>query len=105
MTTKQTIEQKLQQQFTPLHLEVIDESRNHNVPEGTESHFKVVLVSDVFEGEKLLKRHRRINSVLSEELSGGVHALALHTLTPEEWFNQGGTVRQSPECLGGSKKG
>ncbi|MES9832461.1 MAG: BolA/IbaG family iron-sulfur metabolism protein [Candidatus Thiodiazotropha sp. LLP2] len=105
-TTQQIIEKKLQENFSPLHLEVIDESHNHSVPKGAESHFKVVLVSEAFDGEKLIQRHRRVNKVLAEELSeGGVHALALHTLTPEDWFNHGGTVPNSPECLGGSKQG
>jgi BolA protein len=61
------------------------------------------MVSDAFADEKLIARHRRVNRVLSEELAGGIHALALHTLTPEEWFNRGGTVADSPPCLGGSK--
>ena len=104
MTTQETIQQKLQAAFTPLHLEVINESDNHNVPKGSESHFKVVVVSRAFEGESLIKRHRQVNKVLAEELQGGVHALALHTLSPEDWFNRGGTVPESPECLGGSKQ-
>jgi len=40
------------------HLEVINESHKHNVPEGAESHFNVVIVSSAFEGKKLLTRHR-----------------------------------------------
>ncbi len=103
-TTQETIQQKLQQAFSPIHLEVINESHMHSVPEGSESHFKVVVVSDAFEGEKLIARHRQVNRVLSEELAGGIHALALHTLTPEDWFNRGGTVTDSPPCLGGSKQ-
>ncbi|MEJ2611523.1 MAG: BolA/IbaG family iron-sulfur metabolism protein [Candidatus Thiodiazotropha sp.] len=104
ITTLQIIEQKLHNNFSPLHLEVIDESHNHNVPQGAESHFKVVIVSDTFNGAKLIERHRQINKILTEELSEGIHALALHTLTPDEWFNHGGTVPDSPECLGGLKK-
>ncbi|MCU7917161.1 MAG: BolA/IbaG family iron-sulfur metabolism protein [Candidatus Thiodiazotropha sp. (ex Dulcina madagascariensis)] len=103
-TTQQIIRQKLQSTFSPLHLEVIDESHMHSVPEGAESHFKVVLVSDAFQGETLINRHRQVNKVLTEELQGDVHGLALHTLTPEDWFNRGGTVPDSPECLGGSKQ-
>lgn len=103
-STQQTIQQKLQQAFSPIHLEVVNESHMHNVPEGSESHFKVVLVSEAFEGEKLIARHRQVNQVLSEELSGGIHALALHTMTPQDWFNRGGSVSDSPPCLGGSKQ-
>jgi len=104
-TTQQTIQEKLQAAFSPIHLEVINESHMHSVPKGSESHFKVVVVSDAFEGEKLISRHRRVNAVLKEELQGGIHALALHTLTPQDWFNKGGTVDASPPCLGGSKQG
>lgn len=104
-TTQHIIEQKLKSSFSPLHLEVIDESHNHNVPKGAESHFKVVLVSEDFKGKRLIERHRQVNKVLAEELAGGIHALALHTMSPEDWFNHGGTVPDSPECLGGSKQG
>ena len=105
MKTQESIQRKLQTALSPLHLEVINESSMHDVPEGSESHFKVVVVSERFDGEKLIQRHRLVNRTLAEELRGGVHALALHTLTPEEWFDRGGKVRQSPECLGGSKVG
>jgi BolA protein len=104
MNTQNRIQEKLQAAFTPLHLEIIDESGNHNVPEGAQSHFRVTLVSPSFEGKSLITRHRQVNQILSDELRDHVHALALHTLTPEEWFSRGGTVRQSPECLGGSKQ-
>ena len=46
------IQVKLQQQFEPNFLEVINESHQHNVPEGSESHFKVVIVSQQFIGQR-----------------------------------------------------
>ena len=98
---QQTIISKLQQALSPEHLEVINESHMHNVPEGSESHFKVVIVSDDFKDKMLVARHRRVNKVLEEELNGGLHALALHTLTMEEWFEKG-KVADSPLCEGGS---
>ena len=73
-------------------LEVVDESYRHNVPAGSESHFKVVLVSDRFTGERFLNRHRLIYSTLTEELSTTVHALALHTYTIKEWEGLQDTV-------------
>lgn len=103
MDTRQRIEQKLQAAFTPLHLEVVNESHMHNVPEGSESHFRVVLVSGQFEAKPLVQRHRAVNGLLREELHSGVHALALHTLTPDEWFAKGGQAPESPPCLGGGK--
>ncbi len=43
---REQIEAKLRAAFDPMYLEVVDESYRHNVPAGSESHFKVVLVSD-----------------------------------------------------------
>ena len=63
--------------FQPSHLEVINESNMHNVPKGSETHFKVVVVSDSFEGLSLVKRHRAVNEVLAQELQSGVHALSI----------------------------
>jgi BolA protein len=102
MNIQQTITEKLQAEFHPEHLEVINESHMHNVPEGSESHFKVIIVSDDFKEKMLLARHRLINKALEEELNGGIHALALHTMTMEEWFKKGGTP-ESPQCMGGEK--
>ena len=103
MSRQTRIQQKLSEALSPLHLEVIDESHMHSVPEGAESHFKVVVVSEAFAAQGLVARHRRVNSLLLDELGSGLHALAIHTWTPEEWFDQGGLVPESPQCMGGSK--
>ena len=102
MTMQSRITEKLQQAFSPEHLEVVDESHMHNVPEGAESHFKVLIVSDDFNGKMLIARHRLVNAALADELENGIHALALHTMTMAEWFEKGGAP-DSPECLGGGK--
>lgn len=103
MTIQQTIESKISERLKPAHLEVRNESSMHNVPPGSESHFKVTVVSEQFEGKNLLMRHRMLNETLAEELAGPVHALALHTMTPAEWVKKGGKVPDSPLCHGGSK--
>jgi BolA protein len=103
MSVRANIEQKLRAEFAPLHLEVADESHMHSVPEGAESHFRVLLVSEQFAGKSLVQRHRAVNVILAAELAGQVHALALHTMTPEEWFARGGAAPASPPCMGGSK--
>ncbi|MGB5395740.1 MAG: BolA family protein [Gammaproteobacteria bacterium] len=100
MNMKTRITQKLTEALAPEHLEVINESHMHNVPEGSESHFKVVIVSDAFKNKMLLARHRLVNAALKEELNGGIHALALHTMTMEEWFEKG-RAPESPPCMGG----
>ncbi len=107
MTTQTTITTKLNNAFSPEHLEVINESFMHNVPEGSESHFKIIIVCDDFKDKILIARHRLVNKVLADELNkeqseGGIHALALHTMTMDEWFDKG-KVTDSPECLGGGK--
>lgn len=103
MTVQATIEQKLANDFNPLHLEVINESSNHNVPAGSESHFKVVVVSPDFAGKNLLARHRMINATLADELKNSIHALAIHTYTEDEWAKESNGAPMSPPCLGGGK--
>ena len=104
MSIASTIEKKLLSAFSPLHLDVINESNNHNVPPGSESHFKVTIVSSDFEDERLIKRHRAVNSVLAEELAEKIHALALHTYTEKEWHDYyAENTPLSPNCLGGGK--
>lgn len=103
MSVQNEIETKLTEALQPGHLEVINESSNHNVPPGSESHFKVVIVSQAFDGKMLVARHRMINEILADELQHKIHALALHTYTPEEWNEISGQAPASPPCLGGGK--
>lgn len=99
MTIAAQIEQKLIAAFSPLHLDVINESHQHNVPPGSESHFKVVIAANAFDGKRLIQRHRSVNSILAEELAGQVHALALHTYTETEWQEHyQNNVPLSPKC-------
>ena len=102
MNIQQTIESKLKT-LQPEHLEVVNESDHHNVPPGSQSHFKVTIVSKQFEGKHLVARHRLVNACLADELSGPIHALALHTMTMNEWFEKSGQSLDSPPCLGGEK--
>lgn len=103
MSMQQAIEAKLTTQLQPQHLQVVNESSSHNVPPGSESHFKVIVVSDQFTAKNLLARHRMINQVLAEELQSKIHALALHTYTAAEWQEKQAAAPQSPPCLGGGK--
>ena len=102
MSVQETIETKLTT-LDPLHLEVVNESGNHNVAPGSESHFKVVIVTPQFEGVRLLERHRIVNNLLADELAGPVHALAIHAYTEANWEKRFGSAPMSPPCLGGSK--
>ncbi|MEM8499648.1 MAG: BolA/IbaG family iron-sulfur metabolism protein [Pseudomonadota bacterium] len=104
MEVQQQIVQKLQNAFEPEHLQVVNESDQHNVPPGSESHFKVVIVTGLFDGQRDVARHQSVYKVLSEELAGSVHALALHTYSPEEWNTRQHDAPNSPACHGGSKR-
>ncbi len=98
---QQQIQQKISDAIACKHLNVINESHMHSA--GTESHFKVIVVSEEFAGKRLLQRHREINEILKDELANHIHALAIHTYTPEEYAEQDGEAPESPTCMGGSK--
>lgn len=102
MSMQTTIEQKLETEFDAAYLQVENESHLHNVAPGSESHFKVTIVSERFQQQMPVKRHRMVNHALAQELQQ-IHALALHTLTPQEWEARGGVVAASPKCRGGGK--
>jgi len=97
-----TIEAKVRHAFDPAHLEVTDESYMHSVPEGAESHFRLLIVSDVFEGKSAVQRHQAVYATLAEEVKHHIHALGLQTKTPAEWTADQARIA-SPECLGGGK--
>ncbi len=100
---EQRLVEKLNLAFAPSELQVINESYMHSVPAGSESHFKVVVVSSAFAGLNRVARQRAVNKAVAEELAGGVHAFSMDTLTPDEWQARGGVTTTSPQCLGGSK--
>lgn len=104
MKIQTAIEEKISASLAPIHLEVINESGNHNVAPGSESHFKVTVVSEQFDSKMLIARHRMINQLLADELAGAIHALSMHTYTPKEWSDKNQQTRQSPPCLGGAKR-
>jgi stress-induced morphogen len=82
----------------------MNESYMHSVPKGSETHFKVVVISSKFQGQSLLERHKAINTLLSDEFKSGLHALSIQAKTPEQWESSGHRVSESPACLGGMKK-
>ncbi|MBX9762501.1 MAG: BolA family transcriptional regulator [Pseudomonadaceae bacterium] len=84
-------------ELQPQHLDLLDESHMHS--RGLETHYKAVIVSDVFSGLNAVKRHQKAYASLGD-LMGQIHALALHTYTPEEWAQQG-VAPASPTCKGG----
>jgi BolA family transcriptional regulator, general stress-responsive regulator len=88
MSVADTISRKLTERFAPSRLDIVDESHRHaghsGARPGGETHFSVTLVSGVFSGMGRVARQRLVYETLSDELAGGVHALALTTLAPSE---------------------
>jgi BolA family transcriptional regulator, general stress-responsive regulator len=88
MRTCDLITEKLRKAFAPESLRVEDESDQHaghaGHRPGGETHYRVYIVSEVFRGKTRLQRHRMINNTLASEVSGGVHALAIHAAAPGE---------------------
>ena len=81
---QEVIETKLHNEFEPTHLNVVNESYMHNVPAGSESHFKVVVVSDAFEGKRQLQRHQMVYKTLGDLMGGEIHALSIQAKAPGE---------------------
>ena len=103
MQIQSLIEELVQSGLAPAYSEVINESHMHSVPADSETHFKLVIVSEQFAGVGRVARHQQVYRLLAEPLAGPVHALALHTYTPEEWERRRQAAPDSPDCRGGSR--
>ncbi len=88
MTIKDRIINQLTTGLAPVHLDVQDESHQHQGHggwrEGGETHFRVVIVSEQFAGKSRVDRHRLVNTLLATELADRVHALAITARSPDE---------------------
>lgn len=104
MKIQKLIESKLQEGLQPVFLQVINESPNHNVPEGSESHFRVVVVSEQFAGLSLVKRHQMVHQLISEQIRENIHAFSQQTFTPQEFESRGAVLPPSPPCAKKPKK-
>lgn len=101
-TVQDQIQDKLSETLKLEYLDVMNESHKHSGP-ATESHFKITAVSSEFDGVSAVKRHQSVYAILSEELKTGVHALALHLYTPQQWHDKNATAPLSPNCAGANK--
>src|SRR6266481_1997429 len=87
-----SIKRKLEAAFSPLSLDIVDDSARHAGHAGAiradgakgETHFRVRIVSQAFTGVSRVERQRKIYAVLSEELAKDVHALQLDARAPDE---------------------
>lgn len=96
MSLEQQLIERLQT-LQPSHLQVINESSGHGgyFP-GKESHFKVIIVGEGFNGVRLVQRHQKVYAAAGDLLAPSrIHALAIHAYAPQEWQGQ---APESPEC-------
>lgn len=98
--TERLIEKKiidsLNENFKLASLKIVNESFMHNVPEGSESHFKIVIVSDNFIKKSLIQRHKEIYKALGE-IMNDIHALSIHAFDNKE-FELSPMILDSPQC-------
>ncbi|KAL8370518.1 hypothetical protein RB595_000748 [Gaeumannomyces hyphopodioides] len=86
------VESQVTAAFQPSRLEIHNDSHlhaHHKAMKGStsrETHFRLVITSDQFKSKTQPSRHRAIYALLKEEMAreGGIHALQLKTMTPEE---------------------
>lgn len=97
LNRKNRLESMLNEQFKPSHIEVLNESYMHRVPEHSQTHFKVVLVCEMFENTSVLQRHKMVYQLTKPEMANGLHALSLHLYTPAEWQSLQ-SVPSTPQC-------
>ncbi|GAB3475974.1 BolA family protein [Marinomonas epiphytica] len=100
MIIQNKIEASLQANFQVQHMILTNESHMHNVPPGSESHFKLVLVTDEFDALRKVQRHQKVYGALKEEMTL-IHALAMHLYTVAEWQDNQFMAPNSPKCHGG----
>ena len=99
MKIQSLLEKKIQSSLQPEFFKVVNESPQHNVPEGSESHFSVLIVSKKFSNLPLIKRHQMVHKALGEEIKEKIHAFSQTTLTPKEYEQRGGHLPNSPDCV------
>lgn len=105
MTTYNALLQSLSS-LNPAFIELVNESQNHHgYFDGKESHFKLTIVSPIFEGLRAVARHQKIYAIANPLMTpqgGTIHALAIHAHTPSEWEKLGSSF-DSPLCAGKNK--
>jgi acid stress-induced BolA-like protein IbaG/YrbA len=56
---------------------------------GDGTHFEAIVISEAFQGKRLLEQHRMVYATLGDRMHSAIHALSLRTFTPEEWTARG----------------
>lgn len=98
MSIEASIRQKIEKAFQPTYFEIENESQKHSRG-GPETHFRIIVVSEQFEGLSRVERQRQVAQLFDSEREKGLHALSQRTLTPKEWLEWKDKLNfKSPAC-------
>jgi BolA protein len=80
------LEDTLRAAFQPEALNIYNDSARHagHAGAGEATHFRIVLTAEAFRGQSRVARHRMIYSALAGEFEGGLHALQITAMAPDE---------------------
>lgn len=80
------IREKLEAAFSPVSLEIIDESHKHAGHASAKGggHYIVHIVSDAFNGKSTIQRHRMVFDAMGEMMNTEIHALSIKAETTSE---------------------
>ncbi|MGB7286453.1 MAG: BolA family protein [Salaquimonas sp.] len=89
MGFSQSIENKIKAELAPTSVEIINESHLHaghqeSFDGSGETHLRIKVVCEAFEGMSRVNRHRTINGLVQEEIDQGLHAIAIDARAPSE---------------------
>ena len=96
MTAFELIVSQLNVSFDVENLFLENESFMHNVPPNSETHFKLVIVSNDFVELTNVKRHQAIYNALNRTMSR-IHALSIQAFTINEYLKNP-VILESPDC-------
>ena len=96
MSAYETIVSQLNISFDVANLFLENESFMHNVPPNSETHFKLVIVSNDFTELTNVKRHQCIYKALNDTMTR-IHALSIQAFTPDEYL-QNPIILKTPDC-------
>ena len=96
MSAHETIVSQLNLSFDVENLFLENESFMHNVPLNSETHFKLIIVSNDFTDLTNVKRHQCIYKALNDTMTR-IHALSIQAFTLDEYLKNP-IILKSPDC-------
>ena len=103
MMLEKLLQESLIKSLNPIYLGLENESHGHNVAKNSETHFRLMIVSEAFEGLSRVKRHQLVYKAANLMLKQGIHALAMQCFTEPEWADSPEQLK-SPPCKGGMRQ-